>query len=137
MSLENRIHARWPLKTGLHALLPVERVFTGQAPPGTLLPYATIERIANPSEARTNKSNVRMPGLRVSVWADDFDQGQAIAEEMARTRAGFDRDQFADEDDRVLAMLHDDDRYMQELDGVWRFEVDFMATTHLPITAAA
>lgn len=130
-SLEAAIHAHWPQKTGLSLACPVGQVFTGLAPPDTPLPYVSIERTSTPLDRRGNRGDVEDVQLRMNILAENFDVGRKIVQLLKASAnanpPGFSRDAFdIDSRQRCVAMLCDNDFYMQDFDGVWQFTVDWV-----------
>jgi Protein of unknown function (DUF3168) len=130
MDLEQAIHQRWAASETLESLLPAERLKTGLSP-GDPMPYATLTRQGNRTTLHSNAGDaVDETTLRIDVFSDNFDAGQAIAEQV---KAAFDRSSFAlSGDDRVVQMRRTNDWAAQAADRVWQFAIQFLAQVHLP-----
>ena len=94
-------------------------------------PDSTVTRVRNRTALRTNAGDaVDASTLRIDVWCEEFDAGQAIAEQV---KATFDRTSFdLSGGDRVVQMRRIRDAASQDDDGVWRFALEFLVHVHLP-----
>jgi hypothetical protein len=129
MNLEQAIHERWAASAALAALVGADRLKTGLAR-GTGTPYATLVRKPGRTLARTNAGDAldQIP-LVIRVWHDQFDAGQAIAQQV---KAAFDRSQFAlGGGDRVLQMRRGGESVVQHDDGIWEWAIEFSVQVYL------
>jgi len=71
MSAAQSVRAAWLAAATLNARLPLDRVFTGAAPPGTVLPAASLEILAERNEAApTGSAVLDTVALRITVRAE-------------------------------------------------------------------
>lgn len=133
MSLEQAIHERWAQVAALAALLPAERVTTGRAMDASL-PYATLACPRRRTAIRTNDgATVDDVTLRIDVWHESYDAGQAI---VAAIATAFDRSDFPLAGGRrVVGMRRDGDSVTQHADGVWQQTIEFLVQVYLPSRA--
>ena len=127
MTLEAKIHTIWPTVPALEALLPVARVFTGRAPRGSTMPYASIQRPAGTVTGRTDKATVKQVQLRIQVWHTDFDAGQAIHDAI---ESAFENRDFDLTDGKVIDLEPDSKYWLEEPDTeqqVFQFVTTFTA----------
>ena len=127
MNIEKGIQTRWPTITALEALLPVARVFTDRAPPGTTKPYAAVIVPAMPTNRRSDKGMFREPNIRFQVWSDIYTEGKAIQKAIVK---GFENANFALDDGVVSDMRHEDSTALREgdsIDAIWQFVTVFSA----------
>ena len=129
MNLAQVIHQRWAAAGSLNGLLPAARVFTGMSVDPTR-PFAVISKESDrPLECYNDGAAVDVVGVRIRVFADDYDAAAAI---MHQVKAAFDRSAFAlSGSDKVLNMQRGDDSELQNDDGVWQLTIDFQCTVYL------
>ncbi|NUQ66145.1 MAG: DUF3168 domain-containing protein [Pirellulales bacterium] len=129
MTIEEAIHQRWAASTDLNNLPSAERLFTGRAHGGSL-PYATLVRESSRPVCRTSGGDVEEVALRIYVWHDDYEAGQAI---VRRAEAVFGRCSFALGDGgRVSSMRPGRRTDRQHEDGRWQFTLRFLAQVFYP-----
>jgi transposase len=130
MSFEQAIHEQWAQDAALTALLPAERVSTGQAVDPTR-PYATLTCPRRRTATRTNAGDaIDEVTLRINVWHDSYDAGRVILDQL---KASFDwRDFPLAEGRRVVQMRRDRESVAQQDDGVWHLWIEFSVLVYLP-----
>ncbi|MEK6233811.1 MAG: DUF3168 domain-containing protein, partial [Planctomycetales bacterium] len=70
MSLQQAVHSKWAANPAVLALVPAERLFTGQVPSGVGLPYASVTTPKEGLKEYTALNNyLETVTLRVSVFA--------------------------------------------------------------------
>lgn len=128
MTLHAAILDLWRDEAELTSLLPVESVFTGRVPRGATMPYAVLDQPSMGGRGRSDGSEYADVALRVSVWAESYADGQAIADAIERALANrdFDLDSLA----RILDLRHESTSHEQEGEPeqrAWRFVIQFSA----------
>ena len=129
MNLVEVIHQRWASATALNDLLPASRVFTGLSVEATA-PYGVISsQRGRPAGRHNDGSALDSVAVRIEVFHDSHDDGQAVLEQI---KAAFDRTDFAlAGSDRVIDVQRAGDSRRQDGDGLWQFAIDFNCTVYL------
>ena len=134
MSAEAVIHAWWAdatdaLAVALNTLLPVAKVATGtqfaEADDAIHagLPFASLNRESSNDAYRTNCGRTDNTLIRLQIWHEIFDAGNAIKEAAI---ACFDNREYATSDRQIVSIRRSNDFNLQEDDGVWQFLIDFI-----------
>jgi hypothetical protein len=127
MSIEQAFHDRWENDVPISALIPVARVFTGNAAGDPALAYVTARRTGGRTEGRTSTgTSLRRAVLEATVWTDDLDEGKLIVTEMIRLYDGAD---FSLAVGAVLDMRLTDHQENMNDDGIWQLTLTFSALT--------
>lgn len=136
MSVEGAIHVWWATATdaatvALRALLPANKVVTGQQQDeNASLPYATINRESSPVTTRTNCNAIDSTLIRLQIWHENFDEGQAIKDAAIECFDPSDFNEFIADGVRIFDIRKANDLNFQEDDGVWQFLIDFLVGNH-------
>lgn len=129
MSIEQAIHVRWEASTALSALVPAERLMTGEHWGEPALPYAVLVRGSAEPLARTSSgTELRRTRVRVAVYSADLETGQAA---LRAIRAEFDRQVLEEAGEAAMNMQWVEERQRLESQGVWRVTVDYDVDTSL------
>lgn len=130
MSLERAIRDLWSADFRLTALVPIERVFTGEARGRPPLPYVVLSRDGNRPAVRTSSGRtIDETRLRFGVWAAGLDQAKRIAAEIARR---FDRQAFEAAGVVCHVMRRHDDAAAPQASGAWRLTADYRVLNEQP-----
>jgi hypothetical protein len=131
MNLAQVIHQRWALADALDELLPASRVFTGMNV-NPAMPLAVITRESDrPIERFSDGSALDAIEVRIHVFHDDLDAGEAIVHQI---KLAFDNTHFdLAGADKVLHMRRVNDWRRQGDDGAWQFVLDFQCTVQLTL----
>jgi hypothetical protein len=123
MSLEQALRELWNSSDTLPALVPVTRVWTGQAvdKPASL-PYVVLRRLAEENAAPCGGPVRARVRLVFAVYAAELDAGRELC---AQLRQRFHRTGFQLVDGEVLDMAWRKNDEHAERDGVWRIECEF------------
>ncbi|HEY1065909.1 MAG TPA: DUF3168 domain-containing protein [Pirellulales bacterium] len=125
MSLEAEIHTQWAAKSALAGLLPVERVFTGRAPPDTSLPYAVLSLMSSRPVMRTSEGESVVDSLvRFNLYTSRFDEGSSIAATISSKSDGFLNAAFSFDGGEVLDVRPGNERRFASPQGVWTIDVE-------------
>lgn len=116
MSIESQFQALLVADVALTALVPAARIITGRAPrtiaeASPFAPYLTIERPAGATRKRTRDAVYRDEMIRVTVWAENYAQGEPIERAMI---AALDNRDFELEDGTALDIRQDDGYALQD-----------------------
>ena len=117
-----------PDSVTLSALLPTERIVTGQHHDRDL-PYASINLEGNITEYRSNCGSARNQRLRFQVWHENHSLGSEIATAIENL---FENKTFTTSVLNIIRSRHENSLTMQEDDGVWQFLIDFQIATVTP-----
>ncbi|MGC3972389.1 MAG: hypothetical protein QM775_35115 [Pirellulales bacterium] len=101
MTLEQKLHEMWSLDPTLPGLLPIERVFTGCAPPDAVPPYAVLERRQGRIVRNTSHSQVAQIDCVWTARAATYEEAALLIRALAEC---FDRQSFAC-DEGLVALL--------------------------------
>ena len=124
MELERAVHQHWSTCAALCAVLPVERLFAGQAPPNLPWPYVTMDRGHTTIQRTSSPGILQTIVLRLNIWDERLDRAQQVAEEIA---AALNRQSLGSGAVRVLDLRMTGISPEQQPDGVWRLSVEFTA----------
>lgn len=114
MSLEQTLREMWSTDPTLPGLLPVDRVFTGCAPPQTATPLVVLERRAGRVVRNTSHGRVEQIALVWKIRTSTYDEAAALVEALADC---FDRKSFAcDEGNVALLRQRDESRTLPRPD---------------------
>jgi len=104
-------------------------VTTGRAV-GTARPYATLTRLGSHPLLRSNAGGtIEQIRLRIDLWHDRLDDGQAIVRQI---RTSLDGSAFPlSGGDRVMHLRRTEDAAVQHEDGVWQFSMTFLVQVYL------
>ena len=125
MTLEGEIHALWASDSPLAALLPVGRLFTGEARGNPALPYAVLQRGPAKIVSRTNAgSRIEEVNIQFHVWSARLEQAKQIVQELVRV---FDQATFSFDGSTVLDFRRTKSSEQSFPDGVWEFACEYSA----------
>jgi len=129
MNLAQVIHQRWAAAAALNGLLPASRVHTGMSAGGPL-PFAVLSKENDrPVERFGDGSAIDTVGVRIQVFCEDADAGEAV---MHQIKTAFDCTNFdLAASDKVIDMKRTNDFARQLDDGTWQFVIDFDCTVQL------
>lgn len=129
MNLLEKIRDAWTASAALVALLPVARVYVGQAKDGTL-PFATVIESARAPVVRCNNgSAVDLVTVRATVYHEDYSAGEEIVNAML---ALYERTDFAlGGADRCESMARISSSQAEGDDGVWIFVTEWACRVYL------
>lgn len=134
ISPEEAIHRRWASLPSLVALIPNERIKTGddqaerdetldgtanEEPPE--LPCAKLSRTGNGVWFRSSSGRGDACALRLQVWHEKHSEGRAIVNAIYNA---FDDQDWKDSGLTISCARIENDGALQEDDGVWQFFVD-------------
>jgi len=124
------LHARWAADSGLSALLPAARLFTGLAAGSPAAPYAVLHRRRTVPETQTSAGvTIARSRIEVELWGDDLDVLEEIAGEVQRV---FDGSSFPLAVGNVLAMRSADRSQSVADDATWRLTLQYDVLTQQP-----
>lgn len=125
MSVEQAIHERWENTFPLTALVPINRIYTGQVPAtddeeeDVTRPYVGV--MVDPKEENIRTSSKRLlskGNCLFGIYADTLGEVKAIVREIVNS---FNRSDFAYSQGTILDMRPGTESYQQDPDdGVWQ-----------------
>lgn len=134
LEVEKALHTLWQSRSNLTELLPAANVFTGRAPnPEQALPYATLQRVGDESTRLTTRNRYRTTTIRVTIRSATFEEGRAIAEQLAAPEPeGFDLEEFTLDTGEVIDLRVGSQASLQTEEGAWEAEVELICRTCEP-----
>lgn len=132
MDIARAIHARWVADQRLNALLPADKLITGQAPDDDRrTPFATLAIAGGRLLTYANDgSSVDELTVRVRVYHPDYAAGSAIVDAL---RGAFDRVDFDLTGGRVAAMQRSGmaQEIQDPTSGRWQWLIEFQCWLQL------
>lgn len=131
---EEAIHRRWESSPALTALIPIDRIKTGddqaerderldgtdaEEPPE--LPCARVGRTGNTPWYRSSSGRGDSCALRLQVWTEKYSEGRSIVNAIYNA---FDERDWEDGGISLSCARIENDGWLQEDDGVFQFFVD-------------
>jgi hypothetical protein len=141
MNIEQTLRQRWASHEPLTTLVPLARLWTGDAPPSAELPFVVLDVMRiTPHLTTSNGRLIEHATVRFTVFGGELDVaaqvGRAIEQRFERTSFALDEG-TADEGTADEGVVHDMRRQQCEQrrgdDGVWTMTFDYLAITdHFP-----